>query len=284
MTVARRKSFVLAAEELRLTQPAVSRSVRELETILGHDLFDRSTRGAELTPRGRDFFDAAENSILQIWQGTNAVIGNLGLNEAVRIGALPNVCSQFLPPIVLAYKAEAPEVRVEIATGINRDLLAQLRRGETDFVLGRLSTGDDMRGLVFEALFDEALVFVVRKDHPVTLHQPSLADALGFPMLIPPAGTIIRQELDRFLSSQGVSDVGDRIETTSSDLQRTYLRLSDAIAVAPRGVFQNELETGEFVQLPIGQSGLSGPVGLTTNPDVQLSPAVRRFLSFIRGS
>lgn len=93
VAVVRKRSFVLAADELGLTQSALSRSIRELEQILECQVFDRSPRGAQLITQGRDFFYAAENSVLQIWQGTNVVGGNFGLNETVRIGPLPNVCS-----------------------------------------------------------------------------------------------------------------------------------------------------------------------------------------------
>lgn len=269
VAVARKKSFVLAAETLGLTQPAVSRSVRELEQVLGHDLFDRSTRGAELTPRGRSFLEATEAGLLQISQGVRSVTGEVLSDEIVRIGALPNVCSQFLPAIVQAFKADHPGVKVRVTPGTNADLLSSLRRGEMDFVIGRLSTSEDMRGLVFRALFDEPLVFVVRAGHPLTARPVTLEEALAYPLLLPPDGTIIRQEVARYLSGHGVSDLRDVVESTSSDFQRAYISRTDCVAVIPRGVVQAELESGAFVGLQIGADAMRGPVGLTLNPDLR---------------
>ncbi|MEM9435285.1 MAG: LysR substrate-binding domain-containing protein [Pseudomonadota bacterium] len=282
VTVARRKSFILAAEELGLTQPAVSRSVRELEQIFDHRLFDRSTRGAELTSRGRALLEAAEASLLQILQGTNAVVGQLGRTETVKIGALPNVCSQFLPAIVHSFKSDHPSVKVRILPGTNADLLDSLRRGETDFVIGRLSTSKDMKGLIFEALFDEPLVFVVRQDHPLIKKRPTAREAAKYPMLLPPEGTIIRQEVNRFLSAQGLTQPADIVETTSSDFQRAYLAITDAVAVIPRGVVQPDLEQNDFVQLDIGSEEMRGPVGLTMNPELSQGAAARQILERIR--
>lgn len=284
VTVARMKSFVGAAESLGLTQPAVSRSIRELEKTLGHDLFDRSTRGAELNSRGRDFFDAAETGLLQIWQGAKAVIGDLGALEVIRIGALPNVCSQFLPKVVAAFKAELPQVRVVVSPGTNTGLLSGLRRGETDLVIGRLSSSEDMRGLVFEALYDEPLVFVVRPSHPLAVKKSaSLQEALECPLVLPPEGTIIRQEVSRFLAGQGVGNLPDIIETTSSDFQRAYIASTGCVAVIPRGVVQSDLDSGEMVELGIGGGELFGPVGLTTNPEMKSAGAVAMFLQRVRG-
>lgn len=284
VAVARKKSFVLAAEELRLSQPAVSRSVRELEQTLGHQLFDRSTRGAEMTPRGRDFLDATEAGLLQIWQGTKAVLGDVGAQEVIRIGALPNVCSQFLPAVVAAFKAEFPTVRLVIAPGTNVSLLQGLRRGETDLVIGRLSSSDDMRGLVFEALYDEPLVFVVRPSHPLVEGAASLQEALTFPLLLPPEGTIIRQETARFLAGQGIGQLPDLIETTSSDFQKAYIASTDCVAVLPRGVVQGEIETGALRDLGIGRGELQGPVGLTTNPDLSPGSATMMLIQRIRAN
>lgn len=282
VTVARSKSFVRAAETLGLTQPAVSRSVRELEQNLGHALFDRSTRGAELTSRGRDFFDAAESGLLQILHGAKSVIGEMGAQEIVRVGALPNVCSQFLPTIVARYKSEFPTVRVEINQGTNMGLLGDLRLGRTDLVIGRLSSSDDMRGLVFEALYDEPLVFVVRPQHPLAGDSGGLQDALEYPLILPPEGTIIRQEASRFLAGHGVGRLPDLIETTSSDFQRAYLEKTDCVAIIPRGVVQADLESGRLFDLGIGHGELLGPVGLTTNPDLQPTNAISILLQRIR--
>ncbi len=282
VTVARKKSFVAAAEALGLTQPAVSRSVRELELTLGHDLFDRSTRGAELTERGRDFLDAAEAGLLQIWQGAKAVIGEVGSNEVVRIGALPNVCSRFLPKIVEAFKIEYPEVRVVVNQGTNAGLLSDLRLGATDLVIGRLSTSQDMRGLVFEAIYDEPIVFVVRPEHPLSGGPGLLQDALDYPLMLPPEGTIIRQEISRFLAGHGVGKLTNVIETTSSDFQRAYLASTNCVALIPKGVVQSDLDSGELRDLSIGHGELQGPVGLTTNPELIQTGAVSQFLQQIR--
>ncbi|MEM7464381.1 MAG: LysR substrate-binding domain-containing protein [Pseudomonadota bacterium] len=284
VTVARRRSFVLAAEELGLTQPAVSRSVRELEQIIGHELFDRSQRGAQLTNRGRTLLDAAEMGLLQIAQGVSAATGDVSPTDPIRLGALPNVCSQFLPDIVHGFKLDYPHVTVTILPGTNANLLDGLRLGETDLVLGRLSSTDDMRGLVFETIFDEPLIFVVRRNHPLASSTAQLEDTLSFPYVVPPRGTIIRQEMDRFLASRGITDLPNVIETTSSDFQRSYVLKTDAICVIPRGVFMTDLTAGEIVSLEIGEAELTGPVGLTTNPELPVSAPMVDLLERIRNN
>ncbi|MEL6952414.1 MAG: LysR substrate-binding domain-containing protein [Pseudomonadota bacterium] len=282
VTVVRMKGFMQAAQTMGLTQPAVSRSIRELEQILGHPLFDRSMRGAELTKRGAAFFTAAEASLSQIQLGTRAVLDAGLRSESVRIGALPNVCSRFLPPLIAKFKNATPEVRVTISPGTNAALLDMLRRAETDLVIGRLSSSDAMRGLVFEALYDEPLVFVASANHPLAHGSPEVTDAAGYPFVLPPEGTIIRQEIDRFFARHNVSQLPDLIETISSEFQRAHIASTDAIAIIPRGVIQDELDAGSLVDLRLDDGEMSGPVGLTLNPDLALGPAANRLLEQIR--
>ena len=282
VAVARKKSFGLAAEGLGLTQPAVSRSVRELEQIVGQDLFDRSKRGANLTDRGRALLDAAEAGLFQITQGLTAAAGGPAGSDTVRIGALPNVCAALLPGIVRDFKADYPEVRIRIGTGTNAELLADLRCGGTDMVIGRLSESGAMRGLVFEALYDEPLVFVVRRGHPLAEMHCAIENVLAYPLLLPVEDTIIRHEVSRFFAAAGVSRIDDLIETLSTDFQRAYLLTTDCVAVAPRGAVAPELGRGLLVQLPLGGNALNGPVGLTTNPEARLIPAVQTLLQRIR--
>jgi len=122
----------------------------------------------------------------------------------------------------------------------------------------------------------------VRPTHPLARNALSIQDVLGYPLLLPPEGTIIRQEVSRFLAGQGGGSLPDLIETTSSDFQRAYLAITEGIAVIPRGVVQRELEAGELVDLGIGHGDLVGPVGLTTNPEVTASRAVAIMLQHVR--
>ena len=110
----------------------------------------------------------------------------------------------------------------------------------------------------------------------------SLEELQRFPLLLPPEGTIIRHEIDRYLAGKGVPKPQNVVESTSSDFQRAYLLGSDCIAALPKGVIQSELDLGALVELPIGEGELKGPVGLTTNPMLVANGSVVEILNNIR--
>lgn len=273
---------MMASDDLGLTQPAVSRSVKELEQILGTTLFDRSARGARLTVKGKLFLEHAEAALLQLNQGVSVLGGSGRDGEQITIGALPNVCSQFLPGVIKTFKEAFPNVVVTILPGSNAALLEMLKRADADVVIGRLSNAEDMRGLSFEALFEEPLVFVVRAGHELTKGPVSPDDLAAYTLILPPTGTIIREELDRFFFSSGIALPSNRLESTSSEFQRAYLKENNCVAAIPRGVLQTDLEDGTFVELDLGDKSLKGPVGLTTNPKVIPSPILTELMRLIR--
>ena len=92
------------------------------------------------------------------------------------VGVLPTVATRVLPKAALAFARAVPDACLRASTGPNRFLLSQLRDGSLDLVVGRLAAPDEMAGLVFEQLYSEAVVAVVRAGHPLLA-----APAAGLP-------------------------------------------------------------------------------------------------------
>lgn len=283
LEVARRKSVVRAAESLHMTQPAVSRAIRELEETIGTTLFDRSRRGARLTERGEVFLRHAAPGMALVNQGAALAGGSITEGEIVAFGALPNVGPQFLPPVVAAFKSELRHAVLRIFSGSNVELLSRLRHGEISFVLGRLADPESMQGLAFELLYSEPLLFVVRPDHELaSLASPAMADIDRFPVILPQPQTIIRAEVERFLLANAVSAFSDVIETVSTEFALAFTTANEAVWITPQGVVRNEIDAGKLVALPVGRQSLAGPVGLSYDPTRRPSMATERLLALLR--
>ena len=282
--MSRRGSFVAAGEALGLTQPAVSRSIRELEATLDVVLFDRSQRGAVLTLHGRRLLDAAEAAMALLTEGLQATQEEGGAREVLRIGALPNVCGLTLPDIIEDFRQVHPRSTVRVISGTNAELLARLRQGALDLVIGRLAESATMHGLSFQHLYDESIVIAVGRDHPFA--QPGartdMATILGQPLLVPIPGTIIRQEFDRFLSKSGFVAPDYAIETLDAGFINKVIRAANHVAVTVEALVAEGRARGEVVVLPVSDTALAGPVGLTTLPGATEGPAMRMLLAMLR--
>lgn len=273
-----------AANMLGLTQPAVSRSVREMESILNVALFDRSQRGAVLTQHGRKLFDTAEAAMALMAEGVQSTQDMGGSRELLRIGALPNVCGLTLPKIIEDFQHVYSHTTVRVVSGSNADLLARLRQGGLDLVIGRLSDTTSMHGLSFQHLYDEEIVFAVGSHHP--LAKPGinvdLRPVLEQPMLAPIPGTIIRQELERFLFRSGVITPDFALESIDAGFINKIIRASSHVVVTVEALVAEACAAGDVVILPIQDHALRGPVGLTMLPDIQIGPALRILLQMFR--
>jgi len=267
--VARQKSVMKAAELLHVSQPAVTKTIRELEEALGVSVFERDGRGIRITRYGEVFLRHAGAALTALRQGVDAVShGRLGDAPPIRIGALPTVSSRIMPRAMTLFLGEKTGSRVKIVTGENAVLLEQLRVGDLDLVVGRLAAPEKMQGFSFEHLYSEQVVFVVRAGHPLLGGRQSVFEGLeAYPVLMPTRASIIRPFVERFLIVNGVAGIPHHIETVSDAFGRAFVRQSDAIWIISAGVVAADLEDGILVALDLDTTDTRGPVGLTMRND-----------------
>lgn len=284
LEVARQKSVIRAAGVLNVSQPAVTKTVRELEELLGVTLFGRDGRGTKTTQHGEIFLRHAAVAISAVRQGVDSVAGGVGEEATpIRIGALPTVSARIMPRAMSLFLKENTKSSIKIVTGENVVLLDQLRVNELDLVVGRLAAPEKMTGFFFEHLYSEKVAFVVRHGHPLLDGGQDVFARIGeFPVLMPTRASVIRPFVERFFIANGVSKIPTEIETVSDGFGRAFLRSSDAIWVISEGVVANELADGSLAVLPIDTTETRGPVGLTMRTDRLVAPAFEILLHAIR--
>ncbi|MGE4482695.1 pca operon transcription factor PcaQ [Acidocella sp.] len=286
LEVVRLSSVVHAAESLGLTQPALSKTIAELEAILRVKLFDRSGRTLKLTGFGEMFHRYAGASLTALKQGVRSM-AQVRRDEAAAfaIGALPTVSARILPRAAAAFTARNPAFKPRIVTGPNAYLLSQLRLGEVEFVLGRMAEPEMMRGFAFEHLYEEEIALVVRPDHPLlAASRFDLADIAHYQLLMPPPGSIIRPTAQHYLIAHALGPFAGEIETISDNFARAYVRASNAVWIISEGVVAEELAHGFLARLPADTSATRGPVGLTTRTDLQPSMPAQIFAQSVRAA
>lgn len=282
--VARQKSVIKAAGLLHVSQPAVTKTIRELEDILGVALFERDGRGIRITRYGEVFQRHAGGVLTALRNGIDSVSQErVRGGPTIRVGALPTGSTRIMPQAMRLFLGEDTGSRVKIVTGENAVLFEQLRGGELDLVVGRLAPPETMTGLSFEHLYSEQVVFVVRPGHPLLDTGRFDFDRIGdFPVLMPPQGSVIRPFVDRLLIANGAPELPVQIETVSDSFGRAFLRDSDAIWIISMGAIANDLEEGALAILPLDTSETRGSVGLTMRADAVQTPALSILIQTIR--
>lgn len=280
--IAREGSLKTAAEKLFLTQPAMSKTLKELEAITGTTLMRRSRAGVELTKPGEVFLHFARMSLASLQQGLDGIeTEGRRQRETLSVGALPSVAAYLMPRAVGEFSRLAPHALLRIQDGPHGYLVERLRLGTLDLVIGRMGPPETMQGLSFTQLYQEQVVFVVRPGHPL-LAAPDLGRVADWPVIYPPPGAAIRPLVEQMLIANGIGEFPNRLETVSGAFGRVHTRRSDAVWIISRGVVANEIAEGRLVALPF-QTGLTrGPVGLMTRPDRPDSPVAQLFALALR--
>lgn len=260
---ARHNSIGRAAQVLGVTQPAVTKTIRELEDILGKRLFEKDGRGVRITRYGEVFLRHAGASVAAIQQGIDS-LSRANAGPPIRIGALPTVSARIIPRVMVQFLAEGTDSPVKIVTGENQVLLDQLRTGTLDLVIGRLAAPEQMTGLTFEYLYSEQVRFVVRRRHPLLANANfNFARIRDHTILMPPTGSVIRPYVDRYLLAHGMAELPHTIETVSDSFGRAFVQETDAVWVISDGVVARDIESGLLSPLPVDTAETRGAVGLT---------------------
>ena len=287
--VARLGSVNRAAESLAITQPAASKTLRELEEILEVPLFERTRRGVKLTEQGMVFrrhADAVLNALRRGMESVDALRAAGG--GIVTVGVLPTVAARLMPDSVRRFIEVQPAQTVRVISGTNPVLIERLRQGELDMVVGRLSNPELMAGLNFEYLYSERLSFVVRPGHPLLARQreggPDFAMAAlrDHVVILPTPEMIIRPAVERLLAQHGLETLPRSVESVSNAFGRTFTRSTDAIWIISHGVVATDVEEGALAELAVDTGESRGPVGLTTRIDTVPSSAATMFMDTVR--
>ena len=280
--VARLGSVGRAGNTLNVSQPAVSKTLAELEDVLGAKLMSRGRAGAALTPVGQMFLSYATASLAALRQGIDGVVESLAAGDLrLSIGALPSVAARIVPDAAIEFGRIAPEAGLSIVSGPNGYLLSELVAGTLDLVIGRLGQPQAMAGLSFTQLYSERISLVVRPDHPlIGVSDPrAVAD---YPLIFPDKDAAIRQIAEQFFIAQGVTRRRDRVETVAETFGRAFVRKTDAVWVISSGVVALDLAEGKLAELPLVMADTLGPVGLTMRAEGDPSPALRLFIEALR--
>ncbi|HHT2063286.1 TPA: LysR substrate-binding domain-containing protein [Klebsiella pneumoniae] len=285
VAVAQQGTLGRAAETLNLSQPALSKTLNELEQLTGTRLFERGRLGAQLTLVGEQFLTHAVKVLDALNSAGQALNRKEGLNnDIVRIGALPTAALGILPTVIGQFHKQQKDITLQVATMNNTMLLAGLKSGEIDIGIGRMSDPELMSGLHYQLLFLESLKLVVRPGHPLLQETVTLSRVMEWPVVVSPKGTVPRQNAEALLQSQGCKMPAGCIETLSASLSRQLTVDFDYVWFVPSGAVKDDLRRGVLTALPIATQGAGEPIGILTRVDATLTPGTQTLLSAIRKS
>lgn len=272
------------AEFLSVSQPAVSKTLTEIERMLDLTLFSRSTRGTAPTPAGQSLIRFARGVLAQ-YERTREEIEAVATGAAgrVRVGSMGAALPVLLADAVARLKDRSAQASVLIEEGDLTHLLPRLRLSELDLIVARLEPGYAAPDLATEALYNEPMVAIVRRGHPLAgKRAPALADLARLPCVLPPPWASLRVKLEQAFLSQGLEPPADRIETSSYLAVTTFVGQRDAVGFLARSVARHLARQGQFEVLQLEIAVELPPVGIITLREHRPAPSAEHLMACLR--
>jgi DNA-binding transcriptional LysR family regulator len=273
-------SFVAAAARLRISQPALTRTVKRLEISLGVRLFERSTRRVQITAAGREFAAVAERMLHDLGITVRSVREVAEERRGlVVISCVMSVAGALLPAIIAAYRADRPGVEIHVREGVHATVLEDVRSGVADFGIGYV---DDLPEFcVGTALGRETFCVVMPARHKLASRRGvSLAELRDEPVIGLPSESRTRRTLDAAASTAGVT-LRQMVVVGQFATLMALVGAGVGIGIVPKGATRSPLAHG-LRSVPLGGPRLVRRLGLIALREREPTPAAAGFIALLR--
>ena len=273
-----------AAEFLSVTQPAVSKTLAEIERMFGLALFERSTRGTEPTPYGDSVVRFAR-SVLADYDRTRDELAAVASGAAGRtsLGSMVVALPVLVAPAVEMLKLRSALTTVLVEEGDLTRLLPKLRLGELDVFVGRLEPGYAAPDLDTEALYTDTMAAVVQPGHALAAKRKlRWADLATSPCVMPPPWASLRVKLDRMFLLDDLHPPSDIVESASFLAQLSFMQQRGAVAFMARSVARHFERQGLLKILSIAVPIELPAVGLISMRGRRRTPSTEQLVDCLR--
>jgi len=278
------KSIGYAAQKLGLTRPAVSRSLRELEQLAGRPLVKRLPREITPTACGEVLIRRGKLALAEIRFAQDELAATSGtVSGRVIIGTLPLCRTMLVPRAIACLSREHPDLTFSTVDGPYDELLAALRCGDVDMIIGALRNPPPVSDVVQEPLFWDSLSVVARKGHPLTQRREiTIEEILGAEWIVPRHGTPTRKHFETLFERAGLPVPSNVVESSSLATIRALLMESDKITLISRAQVFYEQRLGLLSVLPVTLKETKRQIGITLRADAFLTLGVDLFITNLR--
>ena len=273
-----------AAEQLAISQPAVTKALQEIESQMGATLFERHSKGVVPTAVGEAVVQHARLAISEgrrlqeTLDGLQA--GHLG---RVRVGSIMAPVPQTLTRAIAAVKGLHPQMDISVLVDTSDMLMGHLEKGTLDVVIGRLTERVERGSFTFELLGEESLSVVAGFQHPLAkVRQTTLKALMGYGWVLQPRGSPMRELLELAFVESGLSSPESIVETSAVLVTTTLVQHTDMLAVVPTSVANHYAGKHLLSILPVRLPRKLDPYGLITRRRESLSAAASAFIKAVR--
>lgn len=279
--VANRLSFTKAANELNISQPAVTKHVKEIENHLNTKLFDRKGTTIQLTESGKILFIYAEKN-RQLFRDLEFAISQLNKQEKgkLKIGASTTIAQYILPEILAKFNSYYKEINIELVTHNSEDISTLLKNGQID--LGIVEGESKSSYFDYQKFKRDEIVLVCKADHPLVNKNFKIKDLYDIELIVREQGSGTQEFIQNQLKKSGIDiqKLNIIMQLGSSESIKNYLLHSEAMAFLSISTILQELKNNQLSVIDIKNFSIERDFNFITLKGEQ-SELIRFFMKFI---
>ena len=285
ISVAEHKSFSLAAEQLHLTQPAISKRIKGLEEQLNSPLFDRHNRSLSLTDTGHSLLPKAKE-IVQLVNDTRLSMRNMNhkVEGSLKLGTSHHIGLHRLPPYLKSFSSQFPHAELNLSFMGSESAYKAVAQRQVELALTTLETSNtnySPEGIVSEVLWHDEMIFVCSAEHPLNqLHKVELKHLSDYPAILPESNTFTFKLLVEQFRQQGLI-LRSPMPTNYLETIKMLVSVGLGWSLLPKSMLDNAEEMG-LIELKINEISLTRPLGFLYLQDRTLSNAAKAFIALIK--
>lgn len=279
-SIAKCESITKAAEQMYITQPAVSRSIRQLEEELGCTLFVRTPKGVKLTLEGDILYRHVEQIFQFLSQAEKKIrdVKNLNSGE-VRIGASDTLCKHYLIRYLKLYNTLHPKIKIHVACSTTPGIAGLLKAGKIDFGIVNLPFEEE--GVQVQSIMEVQDCFAAgEKYRLLSVKMQPLGEIVKCPLLLLERASNSRGFAEQYFLRNGVDAVPD-FELGNMDLLVSFAKHDMGIAWVTRNFYEDEFATGRLYEIKPIERIPKRHIGVARLKDAPLSIASRELISLL---
>ena len=290
IAVAELKSFSMAADQLYLTQPAISKRIKGLEEQLSSPLFDRHNRSLSLTNTGHSLLPKARE-IVQLVSDTQLSMKNLNhqVEGRLKLGTSHHIGLHRLPPYLKSFVSQFPQAELNLSFMNSESAYQAIAQRQVELALTTLETTtlDNQlpEGIISEPLWQDSMIFVCAKDHPLNqLKKVDLKDLSKYPAILPESNTYTFKLLASHFRHLQLP-LNTPMPTNYLETIKMLVSVGLGWSLLPEsmlGSLADNSEETSLVAINIDQVKLTRPLGLLYLQGRTLSNAAKAFIALIK--
>ncbi|MHC8287241.1 LysR family transcriptional regulator [Pseudomonas sp. XS1P51] len=283
-TLGRTRNMHLAAQQMNLSQPAISKMLKEIESLLGFALFERQPRSMPPTALGEHVLRYAQIALNDARSFVEQISSlREGGHGHLKVGGIFAATAVALPEAILQIKQRWPLLSIEVVEQTSNYLMEMLEEKRLDLAIARFTDQSQQQRYDFQPLAPEPFCIVVNSRHPLADAGPiSLQQLVDLPWILYPVGTPIRARMELAFAEAGVSMPRNTIDTISMQTFLQVLQRGPMIGMLPDAMVHPLLDSGQLKTLDTPLHLVPQDYGILTRKGEQLVGAALEFAEILK--